>query len=67
MIVNPILGQNSAKTGLLESYDQKICSFIDRNPGRDVRVGARGARWNPEKDIGRDAERCQEVCGGYIV
>ena len=67
LIVNPILCLNAAKTGLLESYDQEISGFIDRNPGRDVRVRARGARWNPEKDIGRDAERCQEVCGGYIV
>ena len=58
---------NTAKTGLLESYDQKICSFIDRNPGRDVKVRSRGAMRNPEKDVGRDAERCREVCGGHIV
>ena len=45
------------KMGVLASYDQKFCSFIDRNPGRDVRVRPRGARRNPEKDIERDVER----------
>ena len=38
LIVNPILYINTAKTGLLESYDQEISGFLDRNPGRDVRV-----------------------------
>ena len=56
MIVNPILCLNTAKTGLLESYDQEISGFLDRNPGRDVKVRPRGARRNPEKDIGRDVE-----------
>ena len=41
LIVNPILCLNTAKTGVLESYDQEICSFIDRNPGRDVIVRSR--------------------------
>ena len=45
----------------MRSYDQEICSFIDRNPGRDVKVRPRGARRNPEKDVERDAERCQEM------
>ena len=38
LIVNPILCLNTAKTGVLVSYDQEICSFIDRNPGRDDKV-----------------------------
>ena len=42
LIVNPILCQNTAKTELSESYDQEICRFIDRNPGRDVKVRPRG-------------------------
>ena len=67
LIVNPIFCLNTAKTGLLESYDQEISGFIDRNPGRDVKVRARVAWRNPEKDIGRDAKRCREVCGEYIV
>ena len=61
LIVNLILWLNTAKTGLLECYDQETCSFIDRNLGRDLRVMARGTRRNPEKDIGRDAEKCQEM------
>ena len=36
------------KPGLLRSYDQEISGFIDRNPGRDVKVRPRGARRNPE-------------------
>ena len=36
LIVNLILWLNTAKTGLLESYDQEICGFIDRNPGREL-------------------------------
>ena len=36
LIETPILYLNTAKTGLLESYDQKICGFIDRNPGREL-------------------------------
>ena len=32
-------------------YDQEICSFIDRNPGRDVKVRPRGARRNLERDV----------------
>ena len=31
LIVNPILCLNTAKTGLLKSYDQEISGFIDRN------------------------------------
>ena len=53
------------KTGLLRSYDQEISGFIDHNPGRDVKVRPRGARRNPEKDIGRvqrDVKRCKEGC-----
>ena len=64
MIVNPIFCLNTAKTGLLECYDQEICSFIDCNPGRDVKVRPKGARRNPEKDIGRDVERYQEMQRG---
>ena len=41
LIVNPILCLNTAKTRLSESYDQEILSFIDRNPGRDVKVSSR--------------------------
>ena len=67
LIVTLIFCLNTAKTGLLESYDQEISGFIDRNPGRDVKVRARVAWRNPEKDIGRDAKRCREVCGEYIV
>ena len=36
LIVTPIFRLNTAKTGLLESYDQKICGYIDRNPGREL-------------------------------
>ena len=36
LIETPIFRLNTAKTGLLESYNQKICGFIDRNPGRDL-------------------------------
>ena len=61
MIVNPIFCLNTAKTGLSESYDQEISGFIDRNPGRDVKVRARVAWRNPEKDIGRDAESACRV------
>ena len=49
----------------MRSYDQEICSFIDRNPGRDVKVRPRGARRNPEKDVGRvqrDVKRSREGC-----
>ena len=38
LIVNPVLCLNTAKTGLWENYDQEICSIIDRNSGRDVKV-----------------------------
>ena len=38
LIVTPIFCLNTAKTGLLESYDQKIRLFLDRNPGMDVSV-----------------------------
>ena len=41
LIEKPIFCQNTAKTGLLESYDQEISGFIDRNPGRDVKVRSR--------------------------
>ena len=64
LIETPIFHQNMGKTGLLKSYDQEICSFIDRNPGRDVKVRPRGARRNPEKDTGRDAERYRKVSRG---
>ena len=60
LIVNPIFCLNTAKTGVLESYDQEISDFLDRNPGRDDRVRTRGARRNPEKDIRRDSERYVE-------
>ena len=36
LIETPIFRLNTAKTGLLESYNQKICGFIDRNPGREL-------------------------------
>ena len=36
LIETPIFRLNTAKTGLLESYDQKPCGFIDRNPGREL-------------------------------
>ena len=36
LIETPIFCQNMGKKGLLESYDQKICGFIDRNPGREL-------------------------------
>ena len=52
LIVNPILYLNTAKTGLLKSYDQEICGFIDRNPGRDVRVRSEESMRN----LGRDSE-----------
>ena len=64
LIEKPIFCQNMGKTGLLRSYDQEISGFIDRNPGRDVKVRPRGARRNPEKDIGRvqrDLKRCREI------
>ena len=35
LIETPIFRLNTAKTRLLESYNQKICGFIDRNPGRE--------------------------------
>ena len=41
LIVSPIFCQNMEKTGILKSYDQKISGFIDRNPGRDVKVSSR--------------------------
>ena len=31
LIVKPIFCQNTAQTGVLTSYDQEICRFIDRN------------------------------------
>ena len=31
LIVTPIFCPDTAKTGLLESYDQKISEFLDRN------------------------------------
>ena len=57
MIVNPILCINTAKTGLLESYDQEISGFLDRNPGRDVRVRSEGSMRN----LGRDVESVWRV------
>ena len=36
LIETLIFRLNTAKTGLLESYNQKICGFIDRNPGREL-------------------------------
>ena len=42
LIVPPIFWQNTAKTGLLTSYDQEISGFLDRNPGKDVKVGPGG-------------------------
>ena len=53
MIVKPIFCQNTAKTGLLESYDQEISGFLDRNPGRNVRVRSEESMRN----LGRDVER----------
>ena len=38
LIEKPIFCLNTAKTWLLESYDQKIRLFLDRNPGMDVSV-----------------------------
>ena len=43
------------KTGLLRSYDQEICSFIDRNPGRDVKVRSGGVHEESR-------EGCREGC-----
>ena len=37
LIVTPIFCQMWAKTGLLESYNQEISGFIDRNPVNDLR------------------------------
>ena len=67
MIENPIFCLNTAKTGLLESYDQEISGFLDRNPGRDVRVRSeesmrnlgRDTKRDVERDIKRDVERMQ--------
>ena len=56
MIVNPIFCLNTAKTGLLKSYDQEISGFLDRNPGRDVRVRSEESKRN----LGRDSERCRD-------
>ena len=42
LIEKPIFCQNRGKTGVLECYDQEISGFIDRNPGRDVKVRPRG-------------------------
>ena len=36
LIETAIFCQNMGETGLLESYDQKTCGFIDRNPGREL-------------------------------
>ena len=52
LIVKPIFCQNTVKTGLLKSYDQEICGFIDRNAGRDVRVRSEESMSN----LGRDSE-----------
>ena len=54
--MKPIFCQNTVKTGLLESYDQEICGFIDRNAGRDVRVRSEESMRN----LGRDSEWCRE-------
>ena len=34
LIVKPIFCQNTCKMGVLTSYDQEICRFIDRNQSR---------------------------------
>ena len=44
LIEKPIFCLNTTKTGLLESYDQEISDFLDRNPGRDVRVRSEESR-----------------------
>ena len=62
MIVNPILCLNTAKTGLLKSYDQEISGFLDRNPGRDVRVTSEESMRNLGRDIKRDVKRDVEGC-----
>ena len=49
---------NTVKTGSLTSYDQEICRFIDRNPGRDVRVRSEESMRN----LGRDSEGCRKRC-----
>ena len=56
LIEKPIFCLNTAKTGLSESYDQEISGFIDRNPGRDIRVRSEESMRN----LGRDSERCRE-------
>ena len=53
LIVNPILCLNTGKTGVLKSYDQEISGFLDRNPGRNVRVRSEESMRN----LGRDVER----------
>ena len=64
LIVKPNFCQNTVKTGSLTSYDQEICRFIDRNPGRDVRVRSEESMRNlgrdsgdVEREIERDVER----------
>ena len=51
---------NTAKTGLLESYDQEISGFIDRNPSRDVKVRPGGVQRSLEKNLERNVERDAE-------
>ena len=67
LIEKPIFCLNTDKTGLSESYDQEISGFIDRNPGRDIRVRSeesmrnlgRDTKRDVERDIKRDVERMQ--------
>ena len=56
LIETPILYPNTAKTGLWESYDQEISGFIDRNPGRDVKVRPRGVH-EESREGGREGGR----------
>ena len=56
LIVKPIFCQKTAKTGLLESYDQEISGFLDRNPGRNVRVRSEESMRNLGRDTKRDVE-----------
>ena len=54
LIETPIFRLNTAKTGRLESYDQKICGFIDRNPGRELYPEtALTGHSSPEKPVTR--------------
>ena len=54
LIETPILCLNTAKTGLLKSYDQEISGFMDRNPGGDVGVRSRGVHEESR-------EECREI------